>query len=39
MVYDDELAEVGTWNGETIEFINATAAKLHRVRKLSCKGD
>lgn len=39
MVYDDELAEVGTWDGETIEFINATAAKLHRVRKLSCKGD
>ena len=39
MVYDDELAEVGTWNGETIEFINATAAKLHRVRKLACKGD
>ena len=39
MVYDDELAEVGTWDGEKIEFINATAAKLHRVRKLSCKGD
>ena len=39
MVYDDELAEVGTWNGETIEFINASAAKLHRVRKLACKGD
>ena len=39
MVYDDELAEVGTWDGETIEFINATAAKLHRVRKLACKGD
>ena len=39
MVYDDELAEVGTWDGEKIEFINATAAKLHRVRKLSCKRD
>jgi len=39
MVYDDELAEVGTWDGETIEFINATAAKLHRVRKLAFKGD
>lgn len=39
MVYDDELAEVGTWDGEKIEFINATAAKLHRVRKLSCKAD
>ena len=39
MVYDDELAEVGTWDGEKIEFINATAAKLHRVRKLACKGD
>jgi hypothetical protein len=39
MVYDDELAEVGTWDGETIEFINAVAAKLHRVRKLACKGD
>ena len=39
MVYDDELAEVGTWDGETIEFINATAAKLHRVRKLALKSD
>lgn len=39
MVYDDELAEVGTWDGETIEFINATAAKLHRVRKLARKSD
>jgi hypothetical protein len=39
MVYDDELAEVGTWDGETIEFINATAAKLHRVRKLALKKD
>ena len=39
MVYDDELAEVGTWDGEKIEFLNATAAKLHRVRKLACKGD
>jgi len=39
MVYDDELAEVGTWNGETIEFLNAGAAKLHRVRKLACKMD
>lgn len=39
MVYDDELAEVGTWDGETIEFINATAAKLHRVRKLANKSD
>ena len=39
MVYDDELAEVGTWDGEKIEFINASASKLHRVRKLSCKGD
>lgn len=39
MVYDDELAEVGTWDGENIEFINATAAKLHRVRKLALKSD
>lgn len=39
MVYDDELAEVGTWDGEKIEFINATAAKLHRVRKLAIKSD
>ena len=39
MVYDDELAEVGTWDGEKIEFINATAAKLHRVRKLALKSD
>jgi hypothetical protein len=39
MVYDDELEEVGTWDGETIEFINATAAKLHRVRKLALKSD
>ena len=39
MVYDDELAEVGTWDGEKIEFINATAAKLHRVRKLHVKQD
>ena len=39
MVYDDELAEVGTWDGEKIEFINATAAKLHRVRKLALKND
>ena len=39
MVYDDELAEVGTWDGETVEFINATAAKLHRVRKLALKND
>ena len=39
MVYDDELAEVGTWDGETIEFINASAAKLHRVRKLALKSD
>jgi hypothetical protein len=38
-VYDDELAEVGTWDGETIEFINATAAKFHRVRKLALKSD
>lgn len=39
MVYDDELEQVGTWDGETIDFINATAAKLHRVRKLSNKND
>tara|TARA_B110000305_G_C19349690_1_gene593606 strand:+ start:210 stop:1262 length:1053 start_codon:yes stop_codon:yes gene_type:complete len=39
MVYDDELAEVGTWDGENIEFINATAAKCHRVRKLTRKMD
>lgn len=39
MVYDDELAEVGTWDGEKIEFLNATAAKFHRVRKLTSKND
>ena len=39
MVYDDELAEVGTWDGENIEFLNATAAKIHRVRKLARKID
>tara|TARA_B110000503_G_scaffold56268_1_gene90186 strand:+ start:600 stop:1289 length:690 start_codon:yes stop_codon:yes gene_type:complete len=39
MVYDDELAEVGTWDGERIEFLNATAAKFHRVRKLTSKND
>ena len=39
MVYDDELSEVGTWDGTKIEFANATAAKLHRVRKLAIKKD
>jgi hypothetical protein len=39
MVYDDELSEVGTWDGTKIEFANATAAKLHRVRKLGIKKD
>ena len=39
IVYDDELAEVGTWDGESIEFNNASAAKLHRVRKLALKND
>lgn len=39
MVYDDELAEVGKWDGENIEFLNATAAKIHRVRKLARKMD
>jgi hypothetical protein len=39
MVYDDELAEVGTWDGEKIEFLNTSAAKLHRVRKLALKND
>ena len=39
MVYDDELAEVGTWDGAKIEFLNATAAKFHRVRKLTSKND
>ena len=39
IVYDDELAEIGTWDGESIEFNNATAAKLHRVRKLALKND
>jgi hypothetical protein len=39
MVYDDELAEVGTWDGEKIEFLNAVSAKLHRVRKLTLKND
>jgi len=38
-VYDDELAEIGKWDGETIEFDNATNAKLHRVRKLALKHD
>jgi hypothetical protein len=39
VVYDDELAEVGTWDGKKIEFLNATAAKFHRVRKLTSKND
>jgi len=39
IVYDDELAEIGTWDGDSIEFNNATAAKLHRVRKLALKND
>jgi len=39
IVYDDELAEIGKWDGETIEFDNATSAKLHRVRKLALKND
>ena len=39
IVYDDELAEIGKWDGETIEFDNATNAKLHRVRKLALKND
>ena len=38
-VDDDELAEVGTWDGEKVEFLNATAAKSHRVRKLTNKND
>ena len=37
IVYDAELDQVGTWDGETIEFINAAQAKLHRVRKLGNK--
>jgi len=39
IVYDDELAQVGTWTGQAIEFDNASAAKLHRVRKLALKND
>ena len=39
LVYDDELTEIGTWDGESIEFVNATAAKLHRVLKLGLKND
>ena len=36
-VYDDTLTEIGTWDGESIEFLNATSAKLHRVLKLGLK--
>jgi len=50
MVYDDELAEVGTWDGERIEFVGgvddngvpfpaAVNARFHRVRKLTNKDD
>jgi hypothetical protein len=39
MVYDDELAEVGTWDGTTVDFANAASAKLHRIRKLGLKQD
>ena len=39
IVYDDELAEIGKWDGVTIEFDNATNAKLHRIRKLALKND
>ena len=39
IVYDDELAEIGKWDGESIEFDNATNAKIHRVRKLALKND
>ena len=38
-VYDDTLTEIGTWDGESIEFLNATSAKLHRVLKLGLKND
>ena len=36
-VYDDELSLVGTWKDGTVVFVNATEAKLHRVRKLGIK--
>jgi len=39
MVYDDDLEQLGTWDGEKIEFLNATVAKLHRLRKLHIKKD
>jgi hypothetical protein len=39
LVYDDELAEMGTWDGARIEFLNAQVAKLHRVRKLTIKNE
>ena len=39
IVYDDELAEIGKWDGESIVFDNATSAKLHRIRKLALKND
>jgi tagatose-1,6-bisphosphate aldolase non-catalytic subunit AgaZ/GatZ len=39
IVYDDEYAEIGTWDGTSIEFNNVANAKLHRVRKLALKND
>jgi hypothetical protein len=39
LVYDDELAEMGTWDGARIDFLNAQVAKLHRVRKLTIKNE
>ena len=38
-VYDDEVEEVGGWNGETITFDNAMQEKLHKVRKKGLKSE
>jgi len=36
-VHDDELTEIGSWDGQKIEFVSPQESKLHRLRVLELK--
>lgn len=36
-VHDDELTEIGTWDGQKIKFVSPQESKLHRLRVLELK--
>jgi len=36
-VHDDELTEIGKWDGQKVEFVSPQESKLHRLRVLELK--